>query len=295
MATGLFDNHAHMGPRDAVDAAAARQQTGFPKNPPDAIYSADSNLEAMDRLGIERRVLSLPPLLYGYELEASAQPEHCRRLNDWIVEATEDDRLLPMGLLPLGAPEAVSEELDRCIDQLGMHYFAIGTHVDGAHLDDLVPDAVWQRLGEAGTLVMMHPWNQRDIERLDAYGLDNTLGIPFETAVAAARLIGAGVMTRHDNLNIMLAHGGGALMGVLDRMDKAWMVFGKGEKGPKPSDLARRFYYDTVVFAPEHLQFLGEFAGSDHLLFGTDSPFGMGIDDPESLFAAAGVSVRDTV
>jgi aminocarboxymuconate-semialdehyde decarboxylase len=295
MATGLFDNHAHMGPRDAVDAAAARQQTGFPKNPPDAIYSADSNLEAMDRLGIERRVLSLPPLLYGYELEASAQPEHCRYLNDWIVEATEDDRLLPMGLLPLGAPEAVSEELDRCIDQLGMHYFAIGTHVDGAHLDDLVPDPVWQRLGEAGALVMLHPWNQRDIERLDAYGLDNTLGIPFETAVAAARLIGAGVMTRHDNLNIMLAHGGGALMGVLDRMDKAWMVFGMGEKGPKPSDLARKFYYDTVVFAPEHLQFLGEFAGPDHLLFGTDSPFGMGIDDPESLFAAAGVSVRDTV
>ena len=116
MASGLFDNHAHMGPKDALDVAAARQQTGFPKNPPDAIYRADSNLETMDRLGIERRVLSPPPLLYGYELEASAQPEHCRRLNDWIVEATEDDRLLPMGLLPLGAPDAVGEELDRCID-----------------------------------------------------------------------------------------------------------------------------------------------------------------------------------
>ena len=294
MAAGLFDNHAHMGPKAALDKAAARQETGFPKNPPEAIFRADRNLEAMDRLGIERRVLSPPPLLYGYELDAAEQPEHCRRLNDWIVEATEDDRLLPMGLLPLGAPDAVAAELDRCVEQLGMHYFAIGTHVDGAHLDEQVPDSVWRKLGEIGALVMMHPWNQRDSNRLDAYGLANTLGIPFETAVAAARLIGAGVMTRHDGLKIMLAHGGGALNGVLDRMDKAWTIFGNNEKGPKPSEIARCFYYDTVVFDPEHLRFLGELVGSDHILFGTDSPFGMGIDDPEALLKAAGVSVAET-
>ena len=294
MAIGLFDNHAHMGPKEALDEAAARQKTGFPKIPPEAIFRADRNLQAMDKLGIERRVLSPPPLLYGYELDASAQPEHCRHLNNWIVEATEDDRLLPMGLLPLGAPEAVVEELDCCVEQLGMHYFAIGTHVGGAHLDEQVPDSVWQKLGGVGALVMMHPWNQRDSDRLDAYGLANSLGIPFETAVAAARLIGAGVMTRHDDLKIMLAHGGGALNGVLDRMDKAWSIFEKGESKPKPSEVARRFYYDTVVFAPEHLRFLGELVGSDHILFGTDSPFGMGIDDPEALLREAGVSVTDT-
>ena len=186
MTTGLFDNHAHMGPKAAIEEAAARGETGFPRNPPEAIFRADRNLEAMDKLGIERRVLSPPPLLYGNELAAAEQPEHCRHLNDWIVEATADDRLLPMGLLPLGAPEAVGDELDRCVGQLGMHYFAIGTHVDGAHLDEQVPDAVWQKLGEVGALVMMHPWNQRDTERLDGYDLENTLGIPFETAVAAA-------------------------------------------------------------------------------------------------------------
>ncbi len=294
MTTGLFDNHAHMGPKAAIEEAAARGETGFPRNPPEAIFRADRNLEAMDKLGIERRVLSPPPLLYGYELAAAEQPEHCRHLNDWIVEATADDRLLPMGLLPLGAPEAVGDELDRCVGQLGMHYFAIGTHVDGAHLDEQVPDAVWQKLGEVGALVMMHPWNQRDTERLDGYDLENTLGIPFETAVAAARLIGAGVMTRHEELKIMLAHGGGALNGVLDRMDKAWSIFGKGKDAPKPSDVAGRFYYDTVVFDPEHLRFLGELVGSDHILFGTDSPFGMGIDDPKGLLEAAGVSVTDT-
>ncbi len=294
MAAGLFDNHAHMGPKEGLDEAAARDETGFPKNPPEAIFRPDRNLEAMDKLGIERRVLSPPPLLYGYELAAAEQLEQCRHLNDWIVEATADDRLLPMGLLPLGAPEEVEGELDRCVEQLDMHYFAIGTHVDGAHLDEQVSDAVWQKLGEVGALVMMHPWNQRDTERLDGYGLDNTLGIPFETAVAAARLIGAGVMTRHDNLKIMLAHGGGALNGVLDRMDKAWSIFGKDKDAPKPSEVARKFYYDTVVFDPEHLRFLGELVGSDHILFGTDSPFGMGIDDPKGLLEAAGVSVTDT-
>lgn len=295
MVTNLFDNHAHMGPKDMLASAAARQNTGFPKNPPDAIYRIDSNLEAMDRLKIAHRVLSPPPLLYGYELDASVQHDHCRKLNDWIVEATMDDRLLPMGLLPLGAPEAVCQELDRCINQLGMHYFAIGTHVNGSHLDEIVHDVVWQRLSEANALVMMHPWNQRDTERLNSYGLENTLGIPIETAVAAARLIGSGVMTRHNNLNIMLAHGGGALMSVLDRMDKAWLIFDKGVKGPRPSEVARKFYYDTVVFTPEHLRFLGEFVGSDHILFGTDSPFGMGIDDPQGLLIEAGVSVTDTV
>lgn len=294
MPTGLFDNHAHMGPKEKIEIAVAKQMTGFPKDPPEAMFRVDRNLEAMDKQGIEHRVLSPPPLLYGYELAANEQPEHCRRINDWIVKETEDDRLFPMGILPLGAPDAISDELDRCVNQLGMHYFAIGTHVGGAHLDKEVPEEVWQKFSSTGVLVMMHPWNQRDTDRLDAYGLENTLGIPIETAVAAARLIGAGVMTRHQDIKIMLAHGGGALSGVLDRMDKAWELFGKDSNKPKPSEVARKFYYDTVVFAPEHLRFLSELVGSDRILFGTDSPFGMGIDDPTRLLATSGVCISDT-
>jgi aminocarboxymuconate-semialdehyde decarboxylase len=45
------------------------------------------------------------------------------------------------------------------------------------------------------------------------------------------------------------------------------------------------FYFDTMVFEPDQLEFLITKYGPDHVLLGTDYPYDMGETDPLGLLA----------
>lgn len=273
----LIDYHAHAAPMESLESARARGFMPFPVSPPMQLWSADLHLREMDAAGIDKRILSVPPILYGYELEPGDQVGHCRALNDWLFEFAQASHFEPMLILPLGSPWDVLVELDRCRSRGGKH-FAIGTHVNGVDLDSAVDDEVWSAFSELNGYVMMHPWKSRDGARLNGFRLGNYLGNPFETAAAAARLISAGIVERYQRLPIMLAHGGGALPYLLSRMEHGWIAASGGTmEGAGPTELARRFYFDTVVFGEEQLRFLERVVGPDRILPGTDSPFDMGV------------------
>ena len=65
-------------------------------------------------------------------------------------------------------------------------------------------------------------------------------------------------------------------------MDKGWEKFpdSRGRTQGPPSTYANRFYYDTVVFKDTHLRFLIDTVGIDRMVFGTDWPAPMDVDDP---------------
>ncbi|WP_198375036.1 amidohydrolase family protein [Neoroseomonas rubea] len=286
----LVDHHGHVAPQDALADAMARRFMPFPKDPPPLLFDVAGHHAQMDAQGILRRIVSVPPILYLYELPAAEQAARIARLNDWLAGLVAGTRLSAMAVLPLGDPAAALAELRRCAERHGIRDIAIGSHVAGTDLDKAVPDELWAALAEGGGLVMLHPWQVRDRARLDDRRLGNPLGNPFETAVAAARLIEAGTLQRHPSLRLMLAHGGGALPFLLGRMDRAWEAAEHGRAPERPSLAARRFLYDTVVFEPEPLAFLARMVGPERILFGTDSPFDMSLQDPAELLAAAGLA-----
>jgi aminocarboxymuconate-semialdehyde decarboxylase len=62
----------------------------------------------------------------------------------------------------------------------------------------------------------------------------------------------------------------------------------------KPSVYLRKFYFDTLVFSVEQLDFLIKTFGVDHVLIGTDYPFDMGEYDPvEHVYQAHDLSEND--
>jgi aminocarboxymuconate-semialdehyde decarboxylase len=50
-----------------------------------------------------------------------------------------------------------------------------------------------------------------------------------------------------------------------------------------PGEYLKRFYFDTMVFEPDQLEYLIKKYGADHILLGTDYPYDMGEDDPVGL------------
>jgi aminocarboxymuconate-semialdehyde decarboxylase len=72
-----------------------------------------------------------------------------------------------------------------------------------------------------------------------------------------------------------MAHTGGALLMMLERLDNGYRLFPDCREfiSRLPSEYARRLYYDTTAFDPLALKLALASIGPEHLLFGTDDPF----------------------
>jgi aminocarboxymuconate-semialdehyde decarboxylase len=148
----------------------------------------------------------------------------------------------------------------------------------------------WAAAEETGALVFVHPTsNPRAFAGPDEHYLWNTVGNPAETAVAAAHLVMSGVLERHADLRILLAHGGGALPWLRGRLRHAHehLAAARTRLHEPVADSLRRLHYDTITHDPDLLRALVEFAGADRVVLGSDHPFDMADHDPVATVIAA--------
>ena len=98
-------------------------------------------------------------------------------------------------------------------------------------------------------------------------------------------MVNAGVMETFPNLKVLLAHGGGAILSLWGRLTHghSFQPQAKSILKETPEASLKRFYFDTVVHAPALLQTLIDFAGSDHVMVGSDYPFDMGVAKPADI------------
>ena len=104
----------------------------------------------------------------------------------------------------------------------------------------------------------------------------------MDRTVTFASLVFGGVMDRFPDLKICLAHGGGYACFGIGRMDRGWQVRPEARVNIQtpPSEYLQRFYYDTVTHDDTALRMLTDTVGVDRILFGTDWPADMRIEDP---------------
>ncbi len=58
-------------------------------------------------------------------------------------------------------------------------------------------------------MLLLHPLKVAGIDRQRSYYLQNFIGNPLDTTIAAACLVFGGVLERYPGLKIVLSHGGG--------------------------------------------------------------------------------------
>ncbi len=76
----------------------------------------------------------------------------------------------------------------------------------------------------------------------------------------------------------MLAHLGGAIPFLAERLDRGYYAFESCREhlSRPPSEFLKNFYYDTVNFDHNALQLAIDFAGADHILAGSYYPHQIG-------------------
>ncbi|HEX6584658.1 MAG TPA: amidohydrolase family protein [Thermoleophilaceae bacterium] len=254
----------------------------------------DAILAAQDEAGVNR-VLLCPwvPLLY-YDAEPEEGLARARIQNDALAALVRDqpDRLAALGALPLQDPELAAGELHALMDRGVLKGVEVAASVRGVFLGDDRFEPFWEAAEATGALVFVHPTTRGfDSPAFQDYYLWNTVANPLETATAAAHMVVAGVLERHPDLGVLLAHGGGALLAVRGRMRHAhgFQPQAASRLRESPDDSIRRFYFDTLTHDDALLRALIDYVGSDHVLLGSDYPFDMGDARPVDTVRALGL------
>lgn len=254
-------------------------------------------LADMDRMGIDVQAISPAPFQYYYWTDSEVCRATSRCVNDRLAEiaAEHSDRFVALGTVPLQKTELAIEELERIVKKLGMRGIEINTNVNGEELSTERLRPFWAKVEELGALVFMHPMGFTEGQRLTDHYLNNLVGQPLESTIAVSHLIFGGVLDSHPGLKICIAHGGGFLPVYSGRMDHAYRARSDCRHGvsKQPSEYLKQLYYDTVVFSREHLVYLVERYGADHLMLGTDYPYDMAEPDPVGLITGTS-SLTDT-
>jgi aminocarboxymuconate-semialdehyde decarboxylase len=235
-------------------------------------------LEHMTELGIDTEVLSTWVDVYGYDLPRELAKIYHTSINESLSNAvTENSRRFRfVATVPLPWGEEAAGVLEDAVDRLGAIGSMIGTNINGTNLDDSRFEPFWKASEDLSSPVILHPVTVAAKERLGSYYLENLLGNPFDTTIAAASLIFGGVMDRYPKLKVVLLHGGGYYPYASGRLDHGFDVRKEAKTiSNPPSSYIERFSYDTIVYNERLLDSLSRIVGIESIMLGTDYPFDM--------------------
>ncbi|HEY9518569.1 MAG TPA: amidohydrolase family protein [Gemmatimonadales bacterium] len=242
--------------------------------------------------GVDRQLISLT--CPGTLLESPARSAKLAALvNDAFAEvmATRGNRFTALATLPLNDPTASLAELDRVVT-MGFKGCMLMGNVNGVPLADRRFWPLWERASDAGAVMYIHPTFPLGVEAMQEYWLMPLVGFLFDTTLAAAHLVFAGIPERFPGIKWVLGHLGGTIPYLAERLDRGFHAFAECRKDLKlpPSRHLKTFYYDTVNFDPAALRLAIEFAGVGQILAGSDYPHQIG-SIPKMLGAIRGLGL----
>jgi aminocarboxymuconate-semialdehyde decarboxylase len=247
-------------------------------------YKPEQRIKDMERMGVDRQILSINPAMMFYTMEAETNKELAASLNDGLSALAREypEKLSCMATVPLQDPPAAANELGRA-KQSGHIGVMIASNVAGMNLSDPSLDVFWAKVSELNLPVFIHPINVCGAEdRLKEFHLKNLIGNPLDTTIAVACLIFGGVLDRYPNLRFYLAHMGGFVPWIRGRWQHGYGVREEPKvHGAKdPEQYFGKFYYDTIIHNADCLEFTVKTLGADRLAYGTDYPADMANHQP---------------
>ena len=120
-------------------------------------------------------------------------------------------------LLPIQSGRHAVQELEAA-HAMGFRGLTIGTFAPGVDLDHPDLDGLWETCARKKMPIFLHPLYLYGEPRLASYDLPNAIGRVNDTAIAVSRLLYAGALTRHPDLQMIVAHGGGGVPYALGRL-----------------------------------------------------------------------------
>jgi predicted TIM-barrel fold metal-dependent hydrolase len=296
-----IDAFTHILPRpylDRVSALEVNEQTANRRTRAStvrALVDLDERFRQMDAFGDYRQLVNMA----GAPVHDFGSPALSRELarlgNESLAELVADhpDRFVGFcACVPLDDPDATVEEYLYARQELGALGAQIHTHVHGRPLDGPEFDPFYAAVAASGGLLQIHPcrtasWPDYPTEESSRYEIWWAFGWEYDLSAFMARIVFSGVLERFPELKLLIHHAGALVPHFAGRVGPGWDQLGMRtpesrkedvEGYPltkRPIDYFRQMYVDTALFgATNALRCSLEFYGVDHIVFGSDSPYG---------------------
>ena len=284
-----IDMFTHVLPQKYLEALKAFLPPSYQFAYVSTLWDMDRRFQTLGQYEGMQQVatFSIPPL------ESVAPPkqaaELARRGNEElaeIVSRNKDRFAAGVACVTMSNIDAALKEIDHAIEDLGLKGILIYTNVNGKPLDapEFLP--VFQKMSEYDLPIWLHPLREDNFpdyptEAKSKYRIHGCFGWPYETEAAMARLVCSGVLAKYSNLKFITHHCGGGVP-FLEQRVASW--FDPADPGLKiaeagltrpPIEYFRMFYGDTALNGSTPALMCGyAFFGAEHIVFGTDTPFG---------------------
>jgi aminocarboxymuconate-semialdehyde decarboxylase len=291
----IIDFHNHYYPPKYLDALergpSTVRITRDASNNPVLHYPGDYNVavpghrdidyreQVLRESGVDTQVITLTTP--GTHVEEPVVAVRLAQLvNDAFAKVVSDKkgRFATLATLPLNDPAASVTELRRCMEQLHFRGAMLFSNVNGTALYDARFTRLYEVANELEAVLYIHPTNPISVEAMTDFWLMPLVGFLFDTTLAAAGLVFSGVVEKFPDIRWVLGHLGGAIPYLAERLDRGFSAFKECRQHivQPPSSYLKKFYYDTVNFDSHAIELAINFAGSDHILAGSDYPHQIG-------------------
>jgi predicted TIM-barrel fold metal-dependent hydrolase len=295
-----LDIFNHIFPRRYYDRMLAVMPDGRDMNKRvraiPCIVDLDERFRIMDSFDDYAQVICLPQP----PIESLGSPEVASELarigNDGMAElVAKHPGRFPAFIagLPMNHPDNLLKEAERAITKLGAVGVQVFSNVNGAPLTAPATLPLFDLMAKHDLPMWLHPARGADYpdyktEKKSHYEIWWTFGWPYETSVAMAHMVFAGLFDKHPKLKVIAHHMGAMVPYFEGRVGPGWDQLGTRTSDEdygallksmkkRPVDYFHQFYADTAVFGSMPATKCGlEFFGVDNVLFASDAPF-----DPE--------------
>jgi len=241
-------------------------------------------LADMDAAGIDVQVLSvmLPmPQMLPAETAVPLAAKVNGELHSMVT--AHPDRFAAFALLPVTAPSAAADELERAVSELGFVGAMISGTIGGRFLDDPAFAPVLETAARLNVPVYLHPGPPpQPVAEVYYAGfaaaVSQTLatagyGWHYETSLHALRMILGGVFDRLPGLKVILGHLGEGIPFHLSRIDDTLTPLAGQLAKPVSGYFREHFWFTTSgYFYDGPFRLTREMFGDDRLIFSVDYP-----------------------
>ncbi len=291
----IIDFHNHFYPKEYIEAIQTGPSnikvTYDENNNPLLHYPGDYNIlvpshrdidfreQAIKKAGVDKQILTFTTP--GTQIESPERSvELAQIVNDGFARIKDErsERFTALATLPLNDPETSVIEFERAFNDLGFKGVMVFSNINGIALSDRRFWPLYEKASDLNAVFYIHPNFPVGVEAMTEYWLMPLIGFTFDTTLAAAKLVFSGVVEKFPGIRWVLAHLGGAIPYLAERLDRGYFAFKECREhiSKPPSEYLKEFYYDTVNFDRKALKLAIDFAGADHLVAGSDHPHQIG-------------------
>lgn len=245
----------------------------------------EERLARMDVSGVDMEVLSITTP--GTQpLPPQVAVPLAREANDVLADAVRrhPDRFAAFATLPTSDPQAAAAELERAVTGLGHVGAMLFPRTGETYLDHASFRPIFETAAHLGVPLYIHPaMPPRKLIDIAYSGFDEMTGLLLSTGgwgwhseagLATLRLILAGTLDRHPDLQIILGHWGEMLVPFADRADLLSTAAPHLQRRVLDYITGNLAVTAGGLYSHRMLGAALDVLGPDRVMFGADSPYG---------------------